>query len=66
MPTSLIDRTYRVTLPSGAEARVNRFDLNMCRFGDMDGGYDRHIQLTDSAWIRHRLLKIIPEDKGGA
>ncbi|KKL47377.1 hypothetical protein LCGC14_2336120 [marine sediment metagenome] len=55
----LIERTYRVRLPGGEEAEVNRFDLNMSRFADSDGGYDRYIQMSDGAWIRHRLLTVL-------
>lgn len=59
--TPLLERTYHVRLPNGKRAKANVFALNMCRFADMDGEYDKYIQLTDSAWIRHRLLTIIPK-----
>ena len=57
--TPLMDRTYRVSLPSGELAEVPCLELNMARFADLDGGNDGHIQLTNGAWIRHRVLTVI-------
>ena len=55
----IIERTFRVRLPNGTEAEINRFDLNANRLADIDGEWDRYVQLTDGAWIRHRLLTVI-------
>ena len=59
MSVPLIERTYRARLPNGEVANVNCFDFNMCRFADMDGEYDRYIQLMNGVWIRHRLLTVL-------
>jgi hypothetical protein len=57
----LIERTYRVRLPNGVLGEVRRLDLNMHRFADLEGTWDRYIQLIDGGWIRHRLLTIVDD-----
>lgn len=51
----LIDRTYDVILPSGRNAKVNVFDMNLAM---MACGGDCYIQLEDTSWIKAKMLKI--------
>ena len=51
MKTALIDRTKKVRLPNGEVKRVNVFDYNLAVYAD---GY---VQLTDTSWIKARLLQ---------
>lgn len=52
----IVERTYKVRLPSGRTGEINRFDLNLRSFA---GDLDSYIQLRDTSWIKARKLTIV-------
>ena len=55
MEKPIIERTYRVILPSGRKAEINVFDMNLA----MACGGQRYIQLEDMSWIQAKRLRIV-------
>ena len=51
----VIERTYKVRLPSGQETEVNRFDMNLTLCAEPDAW----VQCKDSGWISANRLEII-------
>ncbi len=55
MGIPLIERTYKVRLPSGRETEVNRFDMNLTLCAKPESW----IECRDGGWISANRLEII-------